>query len=81
LLLNLGAIGNYAIKTEGATIYIAFEEDADADRLAAVLRPKQTTRELEWALPTKEFRPFSKGPEHPSGEDQLRDNRANYRRR
>ena len=49
LVANLGAIGNYAIKTEGTTTHIAFEQDADADRLAAVLRPKQTTRELEWA--------------------------------
>ena len=49
LVEKLGVIGNYAIKTEGATIYIAFEEDADADRLGAVLRPKQTTRESEWA--------------------------------
>jgi hypothetical protein len=49
LVVGLGAIGNYAIKTEGATIYIAFEKDSDADRLAAVLRPKQTTREPEWA--------------------------------
>jgi len=31
------------------TVYGAFEEDADAKRLAAVVRPKQTTREAEWA--------------------------------
>jgi len=49
LVVRLGAVGNYAIKMEGTTTYIAFEEDADADRLAAVLRPKQTTRELQWA--------------------------------
>ena len=49
LVARLGAIGNYAIKTEGTTTHIAFEHDADADRLAAVLRPKQTTRESEWA--------------------------------
>src|SRR5262245_14859395 len=48
LVARLGAIGNYAIKKEGTTIHIAFEEDADADRLAAVLRPKQTTRDPEW---------------------------------
>jgi hypothetical protein len=49
LVARLGAIGNYAIKTEGTTTHIAFEHDADADRLAAVLRPKLTTRETEWA--------------------------------
>jgi len=49
LVVSLGAIGNYAIKTQGTTTHIAFEHDADADRLAAVLRPKQTTRESEWA--------------------------------
>jgi hypothetical protein len=49
LVSRLGAIGNYAIKKEGTAIHIAFEGDADADRLAAVLRPKQTTRESEWA--------------------------------
>jgi len=49
LVARLGPIGNYAIKTEGSTIYIAFEEAVDAQRLATVLRPKQTTREAEWA--------------------------------
>ena len=49
LAVTLGASGNYAIKTEGTNIYAAFEDDADAARFAAVLRPKQTTRELEWA--------------------------------
>jgi hypothetical protein len=49
LVARLGAIGNYAIKTEGSTIYFAFEENADANRLAAIVRPKQTTREAEWA--------------------------------
>jgi hypothetical protein len=49
LVVRLGATGNYAIKTQGTTTYIAFEEVVDADRLAAVLRPKQTTRESEWA--------------------------------
>jgi hypothetical protein len=49
LVARLGVIGNYAIKTEGATVYMAFEDDSDADRLAAVLKPKQTTREPEWA--------------------------------
>jgi hypothetical protein len=49
LVARLGPIGNYAIKTDGSTIHIAFEEDADADRLAAILRPRQTTREEEWA--------------------------------
>jgi hypothetical protein len=49
LVSRLGAIGNYAIKKEGTTIHIAFEGDADANRLAAVLRPKQTTRESVWA--------------------------------
>ena len=35
-VVRLGAIGNYTIKTEGTTTHIAFEHDADADRLAAV---------------------------------------------
>jgi hypothetical protein len=48
-VVRLGATGNYTIKTEGTTTHIAFEHDADADRLAAVLRPKLTTRETEWA--------------------------------
>ena len=49
LATNLRASGNYAFKTEGATIHAAFEDDADAARFAAVLKPKQTTRESEWA--------------------------------
>jgi hypothetical protein len=49
LAVRLGPSGNYAIKTEGTTICAAFEDDADAARFAAVLRPKQTTRESEWA--------------------------------
>ena len=49
LISRLGAIGNYAVKKEGTAIHIAFEGDRDADRLAAVLRPTQTTRESEWA--------------------------------
>jgi hypothetical protein len=49
LATKLGASGNYAFKTEGVTIYAAFEEDADAARFATVLRPVQTTRESEWA--------------------------------
>jgi hypothetical protein len=49
LATKLGASGNYAFKTEGTTIHAAFEDDADAARFAAVLRPSQTTRESEWA--------------------------------
>jgi hypothetical protein len=49
LAVRLGASGNYAFKVEGTTIYAAFEDDADAVRFAAVLRPTQTTREPEWA--------------------------------
>jgi hypothetical protein len=49
LATKLRASGNYAFKTEGATIHAAFEDDADAARFAAVLRPLQTTRESEWA--------------------------------
>jgi hypothetical protein len=49
LAKKLRASGNYAFKTEGATIHAAFEDDADAARFAAVLKPKQTTREPEWA--------------------------------
>lgn len=49
LAVTLRASGNYAIKTDGTNIYAAFENDADAARFAAVLRPRQTTRESEWA--------------------------------
>jgi hypothetical protein len=49
LAVSLGAIGNYAINTQEAAIYIALEDDADADRLAAVLKPQHSTRETEWA--------------------------------
>jgi hypothetical protein len=49
LAVRLGASANYAIKREGTTIYAAFEDDADAKRFAAVLRPTQTNRESEWA--------------------------------
>jgi len=49
LATKLRASGNYAFKTEGATIHAAFEDDADAARFAAVLRPLKTTRESEWA--------------------------------
>ena len=49
LATKLGASGNYAFKREGTTIYATFEDDTDAARFAAVLRPKQTTRESEWA--------------------------------
>ena len=49
LATKLRASGNYAFKTEGATIHAAFEDDADAARFAAVFRPLQTTRESEWA--------------------------------
>jgi class 3 adenylate cyclase len=49
LATKLEASGNYAFKTEGTTIYAAFEDDSDAARFAAVLRPLQTTRESEWA--------------------------------
>jgi len=49
LILRLGSVGNYAIKADGTTMYIAFEDDADANRLASILRPERTTREAEWA--------------------------------
>jgi hypothetical protein len=49
LAVKLGAAGNYAFKVEGTTVYAAFEDDADAERFAAVFRPKQITRETEWA--------------------------------
>ena len=49
LAVTLRAVGNYAIKTEGTAIYVAFEDDADANRFAAVLRPLETTRDSEWA--------------------------------
>ena len=49
LALTLGVSGNFAIKEEGAHIYFAFENDADAARLARVVRPSKTTREWEWA--------------------------------
>ena len=49
LAVKVGARGNYAIRTKGTTLYAVFEDDADAARFAAVLRPQQATRELEWA--------------------------------
>ncbi|GEP59832.1 hypothetical protein [Reyranella soli] len=49
LAVRLGAIGNYAIKAEGITVYAAFEDNGDAERFAEVFRPKQITRESEWA--------------------------------
>ena len=49
LIQGWGSVGNYAIKAEGTTMSIAFEDDADAKRLASILRPERTTREAEWA--------------------------------
>jgi hypothetical protein len=49
LAVTLRASGNYAIKMEGTAIYVAFEDDADAERFAAVLRPMETSRDSEWA--------------------------------
>jgi hypothetical protein len=49
LALTLGVSGNYAIKEEGPHIYVAFESDADAARLARVVRPSQSTRDWDWA--------------------------------
>ena len=49
LAVRLGAAGNYAFKVEGTTVYAAFEADADAKRFAEVFRPRQITRESEWA--------------------------------
>jgi hypothetical protein len=52
LAVSLGACGNYAIRMEGTAIYAAFEDDADAQRFSAVLRPTQSSRESEWASKT-----------------------------
>ena len=52
LAVTLGASGNFALKSEGRTIYVAFESDLDAARFAAVLRPIETTRDREWASKT-----------------------------
>jgi hypothetical protein len=49
LAIKLRSSGNYAFKREGTTVYASFEDDADAARFAAVLQPKQTTRESDWA--------------------------------
>jgi len=49
LAVRLGAAGNYAFKVEGTTLFAVFEDDGDAERFAQVLRPKQITRESEWA--------------------------------
>ena len=49
LAVRLGTSGNYAFRMDGTYIYAAFEDDGDAARFAAVLRPQQTTREAEWA--------------------------------
>ena len=45
LAVTLRAADNYVIKMEGT----AFEDDVDANRLAAVLSPIETTRDSEWA--------------------------------
>ena len=47
--VTLRAAGNYAIRMEGTAIYVAFKDDADAERFAAVLRPMETSRDSEWA--------------------------------
>ena len=52
LALSLDTAGNYAFHTEGATIYAAFEENADAERFTKVFKPEQTTRDSEWASKT-----------------------------
>lgn len=49
LVVRLGVVGNYAIKSDGRTIYAAFEDNGDAERLAEVFRPERITREAEWA--------------------------------
>ena len=49
LAAALGVSGNYAIKAQGASIYMTFESDVDASRLSAVLRLESTTRDWEWA--------------------------------
>ena len=49
LAVRLGAAGNYAFKVEGTTVYVAFEDDADAARFTEVFRPEKVTRESEWA--------------------------------
>lgn len=49
LALRLGTTGNYAFKMEGTTFRAAFENQVDAQRFAVVFRPRQTTRETEWA--------------------------------
>jgi hypothetical protein len=49
LAIELRASGNYAFKREGTIIYASFEDDEDAARFAAVLQPRQTTREPDWA--------------------------------
>ena len=49
LALRVGTTGNYAFKTEGTTFHAAFENEVDARRFAEVFRPRQITRETEWA--------------------------------
>jgi hypothetical protein len=49
LAVELEASCNYAFKTEGASIYAAFESEVDASRFSALFRPKRTTRELDWS--------------------------------
>jgi hypothetical protein len=49
LAVRLGAAGNYAFKVERATVYAAFEADADAKQFADVFRAGKVTRESEWA--------------------------------
>jgi predicted regulator of Ras-like GTPase activity (Roadblock/LC7/MglB family) len=45
----LGLTGNYAIRKDGNTIRAAFEIDSDAERFAAMLLAKVSSREAEWA--------------------------------
>ena len=49
---KLGASGRYSVKTEGANIYVAFEDDVDAAKFSTLLRLERTTREVEWASKT-----------------------------
>ena len=48
LAVTLKAAANYAFKVEGTTLYAAFEDEGDAERFAAVFRPKQMTGDSDW---------------------------------
>ena len=48
VIASLNLSGNYAFQQDRESIRVAFEKDADAGRLASMLRAKATRPESEW---------------------------------